>query len=98
MDISTNPLFNWKHAGGDSCPPCPPTILGQSEELQHRRVEERRLLQVHRVAALWQDQQTSRWYVPLHEHGRVDAPLVFVANDDQRGDFERVQLSFERKN
>ena len=67
--------------------------LRPSEKSQHDVVEEVRFLQVDRVARAWQHHQASGCTLPLHKDIRLDARLVLIADDQQRWDAQRLELS-----
>src|ERR1700752_4227521 len=66
-----------------------------AEEIAERVVEQRGLLDVHRVAALRKDREAGRRDVLLQIDARLDAGVILVAADDQRRNGDLLDLLFE---
>src|SRR4051794_1458930 len=73
----------------------PPARIDLRQEIPEHLVEQRRLLDVHGVAALREDREAGRGDVLLEIDARLDAGVVFVAADDQRGDRDLLDLGLE---
>src|SRR3954447_12876156 len=73
----------------------PPARIDLRQEIPEHLVEQRRLLDVHGVAALREDREAGRGDVLLEIDARLDAGVVLVAADDQRGDRDRLDLLLE---
>src|SRR4051812_21454047 len=65
----------------------PPSLaIDQRQKIPERLVEQRRLLDVHGVAALRKDREAGGRDVLLEIDARLDAGVVLVAADDQQRD------------
>src|SRR6476469_5020179 len=76
-------------------PRAPAPGIHLRQKIAERLVEQRRLLDVHRVAALRKDREPGGRDVLLEINARLDAGVVLVAADDQRRQRDLLDLRLE---
>src|SRR5258706_2044353 len=78
---------------GPALPRPPAAVLDRGEELGHVLVEERGLLDVHRVAGHGRDPEARVRHVALHEEPGLEARLVLITHDDEGRYLDRLHLT-----